>query len=467
MEMLNGFFVSAVGYVWGMPLVIGLVGTGLFFTVALGGIQVRAFKHAIDVVRGKYDDPNDPGQISHFQALCTALSATVGLGNIAGVALAIHLGGPGALFWMALTGLVGMVTKCVECTLAVKYRIIDEHGVVHGGPMHYIERGLGPRFKFLGIFSSFALVMASFGAANMFQANQVASILSSNFSVPPLLTGVVLACLTALVIIKGITRIGKVTAVLVPFMAAGYVIGGITVIGINYAQIPGVVYAIFHDAFSGAAALGGFAGVAVIETIRQGVQRACFSNEAGIGSAPIAHAAATTDEPAREGLVALLEPFVDTVVICSMTALVILSTGVWQEELAGVTLTAYAFDQALPGFGQYFIPVAVSLFAFSTLISWSYYGERGADYLFGERSIMPYKVLFCALCIVGATWELGPVLAFSDLMFGLMALVNVVCLWFLFPVARREILSYWDRLRRGEFDRQVEETTSPAKRALG
>ena len=328
-------------------MVIVLVGTGLSLSVILGGIQLRGFVHGFHVLRGKYHDPKDPGEISHFQALCTALSATVGLGNIAGVAVAIKMGGPGATFWMILTGLVGMATKYAECSLAIMYRRVDEKGVVHGGPMHYIELGLGKAFKPLAVFSAIAIMASSFGAANMFQTNQVASILNSNFSVPPLLTGLVIGTLTAIVLIGGIKRIARVTSVLVPFMGLVYCGGAIFVILKNMPALPGVISMIFHDAFSGTAAVGGFAGVAVREVLVAGVRRACFSNEAGLGSAPIAHSAATTKEPIREGVVALWEPFVDTVVICTMTALVILISGAWTSDATGVELTAVACNSAL------------------------------------------------------------------------------------------------------------------------
>jgi alanine or glycine:cation symporter, AGCS family len=451
MIQIEQFLETAVGLVWGTPLAVLLISIGVFFSLFLGGIQFRGFRHAIEVIRGRYDDPNDPGEISHFQALCTALSATVGLGNIAGVAVAIKLGGPGATFWMIVAGLLGMATKYSECTLALMFRRVDERGVVHGGPMWYIERGLGKAWKPLAVFFASACVFASFGAANMFQTNQVASILKGNFGISPWLTGVVLAAGTAAVIIGGIRRIGEVTSRLVPFMGGIYVIGALIVIGSNLPLVPGLLYQIAHDAFTGTAAAGGAAGIAIQQVLIQGIRRAVFSNEAGLGSAPIAHSAASTDEPVREGVVALLEPFIDTVVICTMTALVILISGAWTGELTGVELTAAAFNAAIPGFGQYFVPVAVSLFAYSTLLSWSYYGGRAVDYLFGERAIVPYKAIFCLLAIVGAVWAIAPVLNFSDLMLALMVIPNLTAVLLLFPKLRRETQSYFARLRRGEF----------------
>ena len=356
---------------------------------------------------------------------------------------------------MILAGLVGMATKYVECTLAVKFRHVDARGVVHGGPMHYISRGLKSRFrllgflfKFLAIFYAFCCIMATFGAANMFQTNQVATILESSFGISRLMTGIGIATCTALVILGGIKRIGNVTATLVPFMGGAYVISCCAVLILNAGAIPQAVAQIIGGALSGTAAVGGFAGVAVREVLVAGIQRAAFSNEAGLGTAAIAHSAAKTKEPVREGVVALLEPFIDTVVICTMTALIINVTGVWQGTLTGVELTAAALDHSLPGLGTYFVPLAVCLFAYSTLISWSYYGERAVDFLFGEGPIFAYKLVFCLFSIVGAVWSLGPVLAFSDVAFGLMVIPNMICMLLLFGVVRRETKEYFERLRK-------------------
>ncbi len=450
-DWINQTLETLVGYVWGLPLVILLVGTGLFLSVALRGIQFRGFLHGISVVRGKYDNPNDPGEITHFQALCTALSATVGLGNIAGVAVAIHFGGPGAVFWMVVTGLVGMATKYSEVSISLMYRKIDPNGVVHGGAMHYIERGLGPKWKPLAIFFALACLSASFGAANMFQANQVAAILNNSFSVPHILTGVVLAFLTGVVIIGGIKRIGKVTSRLVPVMGGIYFLGALVVVVMNWSLVPQVLWQIVSDAFTGTAAGGGLTGIAVREVLIQGVRRACFSNEAGLGTAPIAHAAATTSEPVREGTVALLEPFIDTVVICTLTALVILISGVWTSGANGVELTAHAFDVVLPGFGSYFVPLAVFLFAYSTLISWSYYGQQAVEYLVGEKGVMTYKIAFCFAAILGAIWAIEPVLNFSDMMLGLMVIPNLIAVLLLLPKLRQETDRYFAKLKANEF----------------
>ena len=327
MKTLSDFFEALVGYVWGLPTVGLLIGSGVVISILLKGIQIRGFVHGIRVVCGQYRNPNDPGEISHFKALCTALSATVGLGNIAGVALAISAGGPGALFWMILSGLFGMATKYAECTLGVLYRRIDAKGIVHGGPMHYIELGLGRRARPLAMFFAFACVVATFGAANMYQTNQVAQTLNNYWNIPAWLTGLVLAGISGVVIIGGIKRIGTMAAFLVPLMGTIYVLGAVMIIALNIHTVPELLTRIVSDAFSGEAAAGGVLG----EVVRQGVRRAAFSNEAGLGSSPIAHSAAVTREPVREGTVALLEPFIDTVVICSMTALVI------PDRLSGVT----------------------------------------------------------------------------------------------------------------------------------
>lgn len=452
-EVINSFLNTAVGYIWGLPMVYSLLGAGLFFTLALGGIQFKGFSHAINVVRGKYTSPDDEGEISHFQALTTALSATVGLGNIAGVAVAISRGGPGAVFWMMVTGFFGMATKYAESTLSIKYRIIEADGTVHGGPMYYIVNGLGKKYKPMAMFFAVATVFASFGAAGMFQANQVATIFYKNFDIAHWMTGLTLAILTAVVIVGGIKRIGSVTSKLIPLMAAIYLVGCFIVIFMNLGLVPDLFVLIFTDAFTGTAAVGAFEGVVVREVFVQGVRRACFSNEAGMGSSPIAHSAATTKEPCREGVVALLEPFIDTVVICTMTALVILISGVWQvpNDGDGAVLTAMAFNQSIPGFGQYFVPVAVFLFAYSTMLSWSYYGQIAGEYILGPKFVLPYNILFCFLAFIGSIWSLTPILSFSDMMFGLMIIPNMAAVLLLNKVVRDETKRYFRMLKNGEF----------------
>lgn len=452
MENINNFLGQLVGFVWGIHTVYILVGSGLAFTIYLGFIQFRGFKHALQVVSGKFDKKGEPGEISHFQALCTALSATVGLGNIAGVAIAVSVGGPGATFWMIVCGLVGMATKYSECSLAVMYRKIDDKGTVHGGPMYYIEMGLGKAWKPMAMFFAFATICSSFGASNMFQVNQVASIMKSSFGIEPLITGVVVAILTGIVIIGGIKRIANVTSYLVPIMGLIYFAGCMIVIIKNYSLVPDLLLQIVTDAFTGTAAIGGFTGATFKEVVVQGVRRASFSNEAGLGSAPIAHSAVATKEPVREGIVALLEPFIDTVVICTLTALVILLSGAWLEEgVDGATRTADAFNATLPGFGTWFVPIAVFLFAYSTLISWSYYGERAVDYLFGEKGLLPYRIIFCLFAVVGSVWANEAVLNFSDSMLGLMIAPNLIAVWLLLPRIKKATTEYFDKLNKGEF----------------
>ena len=572
MQAVAEFLADFVGWVWGTPLVVVLTAAGLVFSVRMLGVQWRILTHGVSVIRGKYDDPSDPGNLSHFQALCAALSATIGLGNIAGVAVAVAAGGPGAVFWMWVVGFVGMATKFTTCSLAVMYRSVDATGTHRGGPMWYIEKGLGPKWKPLAIAFAILGAVASFGGGNMFQANQVADIYGKHFGIPVALTGLVLAVLTGMVIIGGIKRIGQVAGRLVPAMCSIYVLGAVVIILMSYDRVPDLLAMIFRGAFGGTAMGGAFAGVVVREVIVQGARRACFSNEAGLGSAPMAHATARTNEPIREGIVAGIGPFVDTIVICTMTALVILLSGslfrapigqvisvsdphvidedgtrqvtvtltVQPRSLAetegaaprlpalrgeeqyfvraigpdgkpvrgkdgkfvavsvagprpdfanptpiklratapnttkerdeltgsraltvgsevylartGVTLTAYAFDQGIPSFGTYFVPLAVFLFALSTLISWSFYGETCTEYLFGQRAVLPFKLVYVAAALIGAIWKIGPILDFSDILFGFMVVPNLLASVLLSGKVAAETKRYFQRLGSGEFD---------------
>lgn len=457
MEILETFLSTAVSYIWGLPTITLLIASGIGLSFYLGGIkggiQAKAFFHGIAVIRGKYDDPDDPGEISHFQALMTALSATIGLGNIGIVAIIIKQGGPGAIFWMVIAGVIGMATKFAEGTLATLYRRFDQ-GRTFGGPMYYIEYGLGKRFKPMAKFYAISIAIGSFGIANMFQTNQAAQILDDAFNIPRLATGIALMVFTGLVIIGGIKRIAKVTSVLVPVMAVTYVIGCLVVLSIHMDKLPGIISSIFISAFQSESIFGGVA-FGIHMAILQGVKRACFSNEAGLGSAAIAHSAASTKEPVREGVVALLGPFIDTVVICTMSALVILATGVWQtSDAVGVSLTAAAFDTVIFGFGSYFIPIAATLFAFSTLVSWSYYGEVSMHYLFGDKMVKPYKLVFCIVAALGAIWSIKAVLDFSDMMIGLMVFPNLLAIWLLIPVLKKEVVKYFDKLDNKLFKRK-------------
>jgi AGCS family alanine or glycine:cation symporter len=426
---------------WGPVTIILLVGTGCILTLLLKGIQVRKFFYAWRLISGKYDNPQDEGEITHFQALSAALSATIGTGNIAGVGTAIAIGGPGALFWMWVTAAFGMCLKYGECLLSVKYRIIHPDGTVGGGPMYYLERGLGQ--KWLGSIFAFFAVIASFGIGNMVQANSVAQPVQTYFGIPKIITGLVIGGLVSMVIVGGIKRIGQVASRLVPFMCLFYILGAMVVLILRFEAIPHAFYLIFHDAFTGSSALGGFAGAGMMQAMRIGVARGLFSNEAGLGSAPIAHGAAQTKEPVREGLVAMLGPFIDTLVICTMTGLVIVITGVYTSGLTGADLTASGFNAGLPGPGAYIVAIGIILFAFSTAISWSYYGDRCIDYLLGKQWVTPYRILYCFLLPLGAALELELVWTISDISNAMMAWPNLIGLIFLTPVIIRSTKEYF------------------------
>ena len=429
------------GWVWGPVTIALLVGSGIFITLLVGVIQLRRFGYAWKLISGSFDNPEDHGEITHFQALSAALSATIGTGNIAGVGTAVALGGPGAVFWMWVTAVFGMALKYAECLLSLHFRTIHEDGSVSAGPMYYLEKGLGQ--KWLGLLFAFFAMVASFGIGNMAQANSVAEPLQSYFGIPKIATGLVIAALVFAVIVGGIRRIGRVASKLVPFMSVFYVLGALLVISRHFELLPDAFGLIFRSAFSGSAAAGGFAGAAVAQAIRFGVARGVFSNEAGLGSAPIAHGAAQTEEPVREGLVAMLGPFIDTITICTMTALVIILTGAYQSGLSGAELTASAFNLGLPGQGGYIVAVGIAFFAFSTAISWSYYGDRSVEYLFGPKLIMPYRVFFCLLLPVGAAIELEMVWTISDIFNALMAWPNLVGLLFLSPLVWRKTREYF------------------------
>ena len=433
-------------------IVIWLVLGALFFTIRMGFINVRGFKHSIDLAKGKYDDPDAPGQVTHFQALATAVSGTVGLGNIAGVAVAVSLGGAGATFWMIICGLLGMSSKFVECTLGVKYRDILPDGRVFGGPMNYLRYGLEKRNMkgfgkvLAGLFAVLA-IGASFGGGNMFQANQSFEQLSGQF---PVLVGngfwfgILTAILVGVVIIGGINSIAKVTGRVVPIMASVYIIAALAVIIMNIQNIGPAFSAIVDGAFSPSALKGGIIGVLVV-----GFQRAAFSNEAGVGSAAIAHSTAKTNNPPSEGFVALLEPFIDTVVVCTLTALVLIFTGMHEVEgLAGAQLTSDAFGSQISWF-PYVLALAVFLFAFSTMISWSYYGMRAWTYLFGKskKSEMVYKILFLIFVVVGASVSLGAVLDFSDMMILAMSFPNIIGLYIMSGEVKTDLREYWTKLK--------------------
>ncbi|MGH7481577.1 MAG: alanine/glycine:cation symporter family protein [Longimicrobiales bacterium] len=560
MDALARIIADVKDFVWGVGIpvggetipfiVIALLGTGVFLTFRLGLIQFRRFGHGVAVTTGKYDDPNEPGDVSHFQALTTALSATVGIGNLAGVAIAIHWGGPGALFWMWMTALLGMAVKYTEVTLAQNYRQVEARdydpekweGTVSGGPMYYIERGLGPNWKWMAVFFAGALGTTAFLTGNAIQANTIADTVASSWGVPVWITGFLTATVVAIVIIGGITRIGAVTAVLAPVMAVIYVAGALWVLLTNLGEVLPSLGLIFSEALSPSAGVAGTGIGAILVTMMWGVNRGLFSNESGQGSAPIAHAAAKTDEPVSEGVVALLEPFIDTIVICTMTGLVIIITGVWDdrvptplelrsgdanyiemgesgryvpvpppaevtiedgypadasperpafawhdapverffvdaeltEPFSGVLRPAQAtavgedgttyttlyglasetaapllvlgFSRGLPGqWGGIIVIVAVILFAISTAISWSYYGDRCANYLFGTKAILPYKVVFVIMHFVGAVLPLAVAWDLGDILLGIVILPNLLALLLLSPIVAQLTKSYFER----------------------
>ena len=437
---------SIAGQLWGLPAIVLLVGTGLYLTIRLRFIQLRGFKHAVALVRGKYDKPTDVGEVSHFQALATALSATVGTGNIAGVATAIALGGPGAVFWMWITAVVGMASKFTSCTLAVKFRIVHEDGTISGGPMYTLARALN--LKWLGVLFAVFTLIASFGIGNMVQANSVADGLRYIFPGADkyrLAIGVVMAIFVGLVIIGGIRRIAKVASRIVPFMAIVYCGAALVVLALNASAIPAAFATIINLALNPAAAGGAAIGAA----IQYGVARGVFSNEAGLGSAPMAHAAARTNEPVREGLVAMLGPFIDTIIICTMTALVIVISGAWgearPEAYTGAALSAYAFEQTLGRFGAWVVGFGLMFFAFSTTIAWSYYGDRSAEFLFGRRAVLPYRMVYTVLVVVGAWIPLNLVWNIADITNILMAVPNLVSLVLLAGLVKKLSDDYFAR----------------------
>ena len=440
-------------------VVLWLVVGAVFFTIYMGFINLRGFKHAIELVRGDYADPNSRGEVSHFQALATAVSGTVGIGNIGGVAVAVTVGGPGATFWLILAGFLGMSTKFVECTLGVKYRKEFDDGHVSGGPMYYLRQGFSDRGmegfgKFMGTFYAIGIFIGALGIGNMFQSNQAYVQLNhvSGGALDGLgwLVGLILAGVVFSVIIGGIKSIARVTEKIVPFMAIFYCLFALIVIAMNADSIPQAVANIFTGAFTGEGVAGGALGAMII-----GFQRAVFSNEAGIGSASIAHSAVRTDEPVTEGIVSLLEPFIDTIVICTITAMVIGTAQVAAPEFAGgaqgVAMTSAAFERE---FSWFPLPLAFAalLFAFSTMISWSYYGLKGWTYLFGEseRGQTIYKLIFCAFVALGCVVQLGPILDISDALVFLICVPNILGLYFLAPIVKKEMNSYFARIKSGE-----------------
>ena len=434
---------------WGLPLLILLLGGGIFFSIYSRFVPFKYFRHGVNILLGRYNDSNDPGEITHFQALSSALASTVGLGNISGVAIAIQMGGPGALFWMWVSAVVGMSTKFFSCTLAILYRGKDDAGQIQGGPMYYIENGLGKKFKPLSILFSLAGLV---GCTVMFQSNQLADIIRNQVFQPngwfadKVMTGIqglIMATLTALVIFGGIKRIGQVASLMVPIMVILYLFSGLLVIFNHITEIPSLFYLIIHDAFTGEAVMGGAVGAVIVA----GVRRALFSNEAGLGTSDMAHGAAMTKEPVREGLVAMIEPFIDTIVVCTITAMVILVSGVWEQEgLNGVTMTTTAFIKELGGFGKFLLLAAVLTFSISTMMSYSYYGSKCSGYLFGTKSIFYYRCFYIVTIVLGAMITIDVVINLADGMYAVMAIPTVVGSILLSPKVMKEAKRYFASL---------------------
>lgn len=452
MESYSGIERLIIGFsnlAWGTPLLVLLLGGGLFFLVYSRMLPFRYFRHAIAILRGKYDDPDEPGQINHYQALSTALAATVGMGNVSGVALAIVAGGPGAIFWMWISAILGVTTKYFTCTLAVMYRGRDSAGQLQGGPMYVIVEGLGKNWKPLAIFFS---LLGMIGVSPMFQANQLTQVIRdviltkaevNTGTVTDVITGILIALFVASVIFGGIRRIGKVTGRLVPFMVVLYVGSVLYILASNADQILPGFRLIFHDAFHADSVLGGAVGTLIIA----GVRRAAFSNEAGIGTAPMAHGAAKTNEPVREGLVAMLGPVVDTIIVCTMTALALIITGVWADaDVDGITLTANAFEAAIPGVGAILLTISVTVFSLSTMLSFPYYGTKCFSFIFGVKYSFIYKWIYVLVIPLGAAATLGVTVSIFDSAYALMAFPTMISALLLAPRVMKASKEYFRKL---------------------
>lgn len=442
-------FLNAVdGFVWGPPLMILLIGTGILLTVRLGLLQVMKLPKALQLIFTARNSGN--GDVSSFQALCTALAATVGTGNIVGVATAVKAGGPGALFWMWIAAFFGMATKYAEGVLAVKYRTMDANGNASGGPMYYIEQGLGKAFKPLAVmFAVFGIMTAALGSGTFTQVNAITSITNVSFDIPVIYTAVILTVLVAIITIGGLQSIANVASKIVPFMAVLYIISTVSVLVYYADALPAAVRLVIDSAFTTTAAQGGFLGATVMVAMRSGVARGIFSNEAGLGSAPIVAAAAKTKWPAEQGLVSMTGTFIDTIIICTMTGLSLVVSGVWSGDVNGAAMTEAAFSSAFPVLAKYMLTSGLVLFAFTTIIGWNYYGERCVEYLFGVKGIMPYRIVFIALVGVGAFLKLEMIWVIADIVNGLMAIPNLIALIGLSGVVvaeTRAYFSYWERV---------------------
>ena len=447
METLTNIVNAINGVVWGPMMLVLILGIGFFLMLGLKLFPLFNIGKGFKLLwkgREAEEGEEDSGEIPPWQALMTALSATVGTGNIAGVATAVFLGGPGALFWMWCTALVGTATKFAEAVLAVKFREVDANGNFYGGPMYYIKKGLGPKWAWLGTAFALFAALAAFGIGNTVQSNSVADVLSANFAIPEWVTGIALMALVGAVLLGGLRRIGTVAGALVPFMAIAYVLAGLAVLAMNAGAIPAAISLVVKHAFTPAAASGGFAGAAVWMALRFGVARGVFSNEAGLGSAPIAHAAAKTKDPVRQGMIAMLGTFIDTIIVCSITGLVIIISGQWTSGVSGAALTSDAFATLMPG-GNYIVAFSLAIFAFTTILGWSFYGERSMVFLFGPDSVKWYRIAFILMVPIGATVELAFIWLLADTLNAMMAIPNLIALGLLSPVVFKLVKEYRER----------------------
>ncbi|MGG5254117.1 alanine/glycine:cation symporter family protein [Neobacillus sp. SM06] len=448
---MSEFLTKVSDIIWGPPLLILLVGTGIFLSIRISFLQFGRLPYALKLAFSKHQDHSSEGDISHFQSLMTALAATIGTGNIAGVATAVVLGGPGAVLWMWVTALVGMATKYSEAILAVKYRTVGKRGEMAGGPMYYIEKGLG--WKWLAVMFAFFGAVAAFGIGSTVQSNSVAAAIQSSFGINPWVTGIVLTIATGLVLLGGIKSIGRVTSYMVPFMAVFYILGGLIIIFANIEKLPAALNLIFSDAFTGKAAAGGAVGA----VIRYGVARGVFSNEAGMGSAPIAAAAAKTDHPGRQALISMTGTFLDTIVVCSITGITLVMGELYtKSDLTGAALTTQTFDQMLPGVGGWIVSIGIILFAYSTVLGWAYYGEKCVEYLFGMGSIKVYRIFYTLSVVVGAGMSLGLVWTIADIFNGLMAVPNLIGLLGLSGVIVAETREFNKILKKEKLEKKKE-----------
>ena len=448
---MTEFLTKVSDFIWGPPLLILLVGTGIYLSIRISFLQFGKLPYALKLAFSKHQDHSSEGDISHFQSLMTALAATIGTGNIAGVATAVVLGGPGAVLWMWVTALVGMATKYSEAILAVKYRTVGKRGEMAGGPMYYIEKGLG--WKWLAVLFALFGAVAAFGIGSTVQSNSVAAAIQSSFGINPWVTGIVLTIATGLVLLGGIKSIGRVTSYMVPFMAVFYILGGLIIILLNIDKLPAAVSLIFSDAFTGQAAAGGAVGA----VIRYGVARGVFSNEAGMGSAPIAAAAAKTDHPGRQALISMTGTFLDTIVVCSITGITLVMGELYtKSDLTGAALTTQTFDQMLPGVGGWIVSIGIILFAYSTVLGWAYYGEKCIEYLFGSGSIKVYRIFYTLSVVVGAGMSLGLVWTIADIFNGLMAIPNLIGLLGLSGVIVAETREFNKILKKEKLEKKKE-----------